>query len=258
MTVTTKTLSGEQVTVSDFEYFTMLGNGTVPFPDFVFLFDTTGYSAEPFTKAGYTTLIVDMLNVGPYTKNDRAHTVANWNILAKEAEIVFACKNAKLIVGFPPCDDMASSGAKHFDYKAAVDPQFQQKAIHLFRSVERIGNRAGKAWVAENPRGKVGTLYRPRDYAFSPYEYGGYLPADDEHPDYPKYIAPRDAYPKETFLWCGNGFRMPPKNPVVPEPGYSRQFRLLGGNSAKTKRIRSSSPRGFFRALYFEYCSGWR
>jgi hypothetical protein len=42
---------------------------------------------------------------------------------------------------------------------------------------------------------------------------------------------------------------MPIKAPVKVEAGYSRQFKKLGGNSLKTKNIRSATPRGFARAV---------
>ena len=50
-------------------------------------------------------------------------------------------------------------------------------------------------------------------------------------------------------LWTGNGFVMPPKVPVEPETGHSRQHLKLGGKSAKTKNIRSATPRGFAIAV---------
>ena len=59
-----------------------------------------------------------------------------------------------------------------------------------------------------------------------------------------------DAYPKKTCLWTGNGFTMPWTDPVQPEDGHSRQHLKLGGKSAKTKNIRSATPRGFARAVY--------
>ena len=43
---------------------------------------------------------------------------------------------------------------------------------------------------------------------------------------------------------------MPWTDPVQPEKGHSRQHLKLGGKSAKTKNIRSATPRGFARAVY--------
>lgn len=69
------------------------------------------------------------------------------------------------------------------------------------------------------------------------------------HPLFPEYINARDSYPKLTCLWTGNGFRMPEKKPVFIEKGYSKQYSRLGGKSARTKLIRSLTPRGFAIAV---------
>ena len=42
---------------------------------------------------------------------------------------------------------------------------------------------------------------------------------------------------------------MPEKKPVFVEKGYSKQYSLLGGKSARTKLIRSLTPRGFAIAV---------
>ena len=157
-----------------------------------------------------------------------------------------------LVFGMPPCTDLTSTGAAHFATKRERDPLFQEKALHLFRSVQRIGDSAEVPWAIENPFGVVSSMWRKWDHRFDPFEYGGYLPGDDIHPLWPNYIAPRDAYPKKTAIWAGCGFRMPQRRPVLPEPGYSRRHRLLGGKGYMTKKIRSASPRGFFRALALE------
>jgi hypothetical protein len=241
--------AGWNVAITDEEYIKRIRNGTQKKPDFVFLFDTTGYAAEPFTKAGYHTLIVDMSNNGKHAFNKRATTVADWDILEFEDFLVELCSEARFVFGFPPCDDLAVTGAKHFWKKAQLNGNFQHDAIYLFRSVERIGERAKVPYSAENPTSRVSTLYRKPNFSFQPHEYGGYLPEDDEHPDYPQYIEGRDRYPKTTNLWQGNGFKNPQKLAVYCPPGYAKQYLKLGGKSEKTKRIRSSSPRGYFIAL---------
>jgi hypothetical protein len=96
----------------------------------------------------------------------------------------------------------------------------------------------------------LATKWRKSDYRFHPYEYGGYIPyGEAQHPLWPEYIAPQDAYPKKTCLWTGNGFVMPTKVPVEPKKGYSKQHLKLGGKSDRTKNIRSATPRGFARAV---------
>ena len=106
-------------------------------------------------------------------------------------------------------------------------------------------------YFIENPVSVLATMWRKPDYRFHPYEYGGYIPDDQaEHPRWPEYIAPRDAYPKNTCLWTGFGFVMPWTDPVEPEQGHSRQHLKLGGKSQRTKDIRSATPRGFATAVY--------
>lgn len=216
--------------------------------DIMFLFEHTGLAALPFEERGMKCLVVDIKNSGA---NQYASYSFGGDILEHIDELHEMAKECRLVVGFPECTHLAASGAKHFQDKLSQDPLFQLRAEQLFMTVPKIAGNT--TYMVENPRGVMSGRWRPPDYVFDPYEYGGYLPFDDIHPLYPKYIAPRDAYTKETCLWTSPDFRMPPKKPVVPEPGMSRQTRLLGGKSEKTKTIRSASPRGFFTALAEEY-----
>jgi hypothetical protein len=74
-----------------------------------------------------------------------------------------------------------------------------------------------------------------------------------EHPRWPQYVEPRDAYKKLTCLWTGGGFVMPPHSPVprmaTHGDGYATAMMKLGGSSLRTKNIRSASPRGFSKAV---------
>lgn len=219
---------------------------------FVFLFEHTGYAAEPFTKRGHQTIIIDLLNKGP---NPRASISLSDNILDKEDEIAELCQNAEFIFGMPPCTDLAVSGARHFVTKYKKNPNFLLEAVHLFRATERIAIKAGnRPYAIENPVNLIPRRWRKPDYYFHPFEFGGYLPPDAEHPEWPFYIRGQDAYPKKSCLWTGNGFRFPRKKPVPCPTGYSLQHLKLGGKSQRTKIIRSASPRGFFEALAQEYC----
>lgn len=122
--------------------------------------------------------------------------------------------------------------------------------MELVYSVKRLGEILDCRWALENPVSVISSKWRKPDFTFNPFEFGGYLQLDDKHPDYPEYIMPRDAYPKKTCIWHGNGFNEPKKNPVEVQPGYSLQHKKLGGKSLKTKNIRSATPRGFALAVY--------
>ncbi len=152
-------------------------------------------------------------------------------------------------MAFPPCTDLAVSGARHFASKRERDPLFQEKAVATARIASNIGDALGVTYIIENPVSVLSSAWRKPNHSFNPWEYGGYLPENDAHPWFPMYIAPRDAYPKKTCLWTSDDFVMPEKKPVNLPDGYSTQQNKLGGKSAKTKLIRSLSPRGFFKAI---------
>lgn len=223
----------------------------------LFLFDRTGIMAKPWLDAGYECWLFDGQHAPGITREGNLIKVGLWfhpyhikNHIFEIMEMVG--EGVKFIAGFPECTDLAVSGAAHFKAKADKDPDFQDKAMRLARLVEFIGDAFNCPWIAENPVSRLASLWRKPDFYFHPWEYGGYLDEGDSHPLYPEYIKPRDAYPKKTGIWCGNGFKRPKEKPVQVEPGYSLQHSKLGGKSLKTKNIRSATPRGFSKAVFME------
>lgn len=225
----------------------------------VFLYDYTGIMAQPWLEAGYTCYIID----GQHKEGVYEEPTGTQGTLYKVGHLFTTDINKELdflketvtgkvsfIFGFPPCTDLAVSGAAHFAKKAQVNPEFQKEATILAQIPMHYGDMLKVPWGVENPVSVLSTLWRKPDFSFHPWEYGKYLPSDDVHPTYPEYIAPRDAYPKKTCIWCGNGFSVPGKKPVYCPEGYSTQHKKLGGKSLKTKNIRSATPRGFARAVF--------
>lgn len=219
------------------------------------LYDVSGLMVAPWVEAGHQAVCVDMQHPGE--DQTGLHWKLNWNILESEDELVYIGKHivAKFMMAFPPCDDMAVSGAKHFGKKADENPYFQLEARELALVADRIGRRLGVPYALENPVSRLATLWRASDYSFEPFEFGGYLPEWDIHPLYPDYIAPRDAYTKATHLWTGGGYELPEKRPVKVNRSerWNKQTTALGGSSAKTKNIRSATPRGFALANFLKY-----
>lgn len=216
----------------------------------IFLFDLTGIMAQPWLEAGYECWLFDAQHNPGLSEYENLHIVGGflqssddvWKYI-DPARVAFVC-------GFPPCTDLAVSGSRHFQAKMKANPYYLGEAMELVRLVEAVGEQSGAPWCLENPVGVIPTLWRQANFTFQPFEFGGYLPEDDVHPLYPEYIAPRDAYPKTTCLWSGNGFTLPPLKPVPPDGGWSRQTTQLGGKSLKTKNIRSATPRGFAAAVF--------
>lgn len=162
---------------------------------------------------------------------------------------------------FPVCTDLATSGAKHFARKERERPGFQHEAARHARLCGQLGDLLGCPWMVENPRSVLSTLWRKPNHRFDPCDFGGWLPEDDAHPYWPDHIPARDAYTKGTYLWTGGGFTMPNRLPVDPVTvSFTRadgrtvtgspQWGKLGGKSAKTKNIRSATPRGFAMACF--------
>lgn len=228
-------------------------------PNVISLFDESGNALRPWAEAGCRCFALDILNEDKPTERfpsggSITYICADlrdpsWETWALHKEPIF-------VMGFPPCTDLAVSGARHFAAKREKNPRFQEEAVELARVVETIGNACGCPWFAENPVSVLSTMWRKSDFAFNPCDYGGYLPKADAHPRWPEYIVPRDAYTKRTHLWTGGGWEAPPMLRVEPVTQTitkadgttttgSVQWAKLGGKSAKTKQIRSETPRGF-------------
>ena len=225
----------------------------------IFLFDFTGIMAKPWVDAGYECYCFDGQHEPGVTREGNLFKVGMW--FDNEITGDYGCDDieeikkivgpgVEFVFGFPECTDLAVSGAAHFANKRDNNPFFQDEAMVLVRLVEAVGIEFNCPWALENPVSVISTMWRKPDFKFNPFEYGGYLPIDDAHPTYPEYIKPRDAYPKRTCIWAGNGFVMPDKLPVDVESGYSDQHKKLGGKSLRTKNIRSATPRGFAKAVF--------
>jgi len=228
------------------------------------LYDFTGEACRPWAEAGYTCYAFDIQHdpddeeypdfMGPRNSGTISyihadlHNHETLNAIQDE----FSDQHVVFGMAFPVCTDMAVSGAAWFKKKAAANPCFQEEAVrHAVDCADFFEELGGIPYFIENPVSVLATKWRKPDYSFHPYEYGGYIPySEADHPRWPEYIAPFDAYPKKTCLWTGGGFRMPTKVSVPIEGGYATQHLKLGGKSQRTKDIRSATPRGFAKAVY--------
>ena len=223
------------------------------------LYDYTGEALKPWAEAGYHCFAFDIQHdADGYAESFEGGGMIEYigldlwhsdNITVLQE--MFSQENVVFGMAFPVCTDLAVSGAAHFKAKADRDPEFQIRASNHARWCASLFDALGCPYFIENPVSRLATLWRKSDHSFHPYEYGNYIHDDQaEHPLWPEYIAAKDAYPKKTCLWTGNSFTMPWTDPVEPEKGHSRQHLKLGGKSAKTKNIRSATPRGFARGVY--------
>jgi hypothetical protein len=224
------------------------------------LYDFTGEALIPWAEAGYTCYAFDIQH-----PEERVSLYGEGSITYRHADLhqpetlvaltkEFMAEDVVFGMAFPVCTDMAVSGAAWFKKKAAADPEFQIKAVSYAMWCADMFGQLRVPYFVENPVSVLATKWRKPDYSFHPYEYGGYI-CDDaaDHPRWPEYIAPFDAYKKKTCLWTGGGFVMPTKVAVDCEAyhgnGYSTAMMKLGGKSQRTKDIRSATPRGFAIAI---------
>lgn len=184
------------------------------------VFDKSCVMAAPWAEAGYTCYCVDMQHPAGETRSGNIIKIGanalDW--IPPVGEIAFAAF-------FPPCTDVAVSGARWFRDKglgALI------RSLELFKRSVDLAELSGAPYIIENPVSTVSSYWRKPDHTFDPCDYG-------------------DPYTKRTCLWTGGGFVMPPKNRVEPTEGS--KMHLLPP-SADRANLRSQTPRGFARAVF--------
>lgn len=105
-----------------------------------------------------------------------------------------------MILAFPPCTDLAASGARYFAEKQADGRQ--QKSIDFFMA---FANADCPKVAIENPVGIMSTEWRKPDQIIQPYEFG--------HP-----------YTKKTCLWLKNIPKLQATQILIkPQTGWENQ-----------------------------------
>mgnify|MGYP000483512485 CR=1 FL=1 len=181
--------------------------------------------ARPWAYAGYDCVCYDLAHsirrdrvVGNVTyrwADVRSLTIADF---PGEPSFVFA---------FPPCTNLAVSGAR----------DFQRKGMRgLFDGLEtveacRVLCESSRApWGLENPVSRLSSCWRKPDHTFDPWQYG-------------------DNYTKKTCVWSGNGFVMP--EPTVDKKHDDVDDRIhKSPPSADWAAICSKTPPGFATAVF--------
>jgi hypothetical protein len=198
----------------------------------VSLFDQTTNMVKPWAEAGYRCYCIDLQHrLGMNRRGNIVRVGADALTLSPTAfplpDILFA---------FPPCTDVAVSGARWMRDKglaAIID------SLRLFKVATDFAAYLQCPYMIENPVSTVSTYWRAPDYKFNPSDYG-------------------DPYTKETWLWTGNGFVMPP----IIQAGDMFDKPTIAQGPIDTKRIhhaapgpdranfRSETPMGFARAVF--------
>ena len=209
----------------------------------IFLCDITGVMAKPWVDAGYDCILVDPQHPEGITfehlpKGNRiikiGHVIDHPEAWKWIGDAIQTDKVA-FVAGFPPCTDLAVSGARWFQSKREADPAVQFKAMHVVWQCQSIGEISGAPWFLENPVSQISSLWRKPDHSFHPHDFTGYCANDN--------------YTKKTCLWVGGGF-------VMPAPFRDE---LLGAPDNRIHQapprpdranFRSATPEGFARAVF--------
>lgn len=90
----------------------------------------------------------------------------------KQGDALFTMRAANwdMVIAFPPCTHLCSSGARWFKEKQADGRQ--DAAIRFFMAFVEHQSRTGVKMAIENPVGIMSTHYRKPDQIIQPYEYG--------------------------------------------------------------------------------------
>ena len=199
------------------------------------LCDLTGTFAAPWIEAGYRAVLIDPQHPAGVTVDGPITRIGH--ILDHSSTWAFL----RLVTGrvaftaaFPPCTDLAVSGARWFAAKAKADPAFQQRAMAVVHQCHAIAQMMGAPWFIENPVSQISRFWRKPDHSFHPHDFTGFEPADN--------------YTKKTMLWSGGGFVMPKPFRADLGPPDDRIHKAPPGEGRAN--FRSATPMGFASAVF--------
>jgi hypothetical protein len=194
------------------------------------LFDYTGNWAEPYHRAGYNVICMDIKagqNVNDFSVE---YLCEEWGLY-----------NVYGILAGVPCTDFACSGARWFADKD-LDGRTEASIELVYQTLRTIELFDPAFWCIENPVGRMPRLVPELDvkpWYFNPSDFARDFEGED--------------YTKKTGLW---GKFVPPTvnnlgedRSVFPSQG-SKMHRLYGGKSEHTKTMRSITPLGFSQAFF--------
>lgn len=200
------------------------------------LCDLTGVMAQPWVEAGYRAILVDPQHADGVSVDGAITRVGHiidhhetWGVIRDNADRI------AFVAAFPPCTDLAVSGARWFKHKAEADPAFQFKAMQVVWQCHGIAELLGVPYFIENPVSRISSFWRKPDHSFDPWHFAG--------------LEAGDNYTKKTMLWAGGGFVMPSKCLANTDQAPDDRIHKCapGPDRANT---RSATPRGFARAVF--------
>lgn len=191
-----------------------------------FLCDLSGVMARPWAQAGYTCVCVDVQHSirRPETASGITYQWGDVRTWVPPQE--FAGRIG-FVAAFPPCTHVAVSGARDFRTKGTA---LLRDSLELFSSCYMAARWSGAPFMIENPVGKFSDHMLAPDYRFQPWQYG-------------------DLWKKQTCLWTGGGFVMPPPLHVSEPAGVTEKIWRMPPSDDRAD-LRAETPPGFARAVF--------
>lgn len=190
--------------------------GPAPAKLIVSLCDYSGVWSEPYVRAGYDVIRVDL-----------KHGV---DVLTFEHP-----RQPHGVMAAPPCTCFCRPSARWWARQDAAGDT--ERNVKVMRACLRLCSQASAWWAMENPPGRhqrlIPELGRPA-WQYQPWEYG-------------------DAWGKQTYIW-GTARKPPVVSPVSPEPTRRTPNGKTQGRiafmSSSWQAKREQTPAGFARAFY--------
>jgi len=190
------------------------------------LFDQSTNMVEPWANNGYECIAVDVKH-----SEDETHPNPNITTVGEDISTYLPpIRDYHIVFAFPPCTNLAVSGARWFKSKGLDGLSDGIKHVERARYIAEWSNAE---WLIENPVSTLSTYWRKPDYSFNPYEYDGYTDRNE-------------AYSKKTCLWTSEGFIMPD---TAAAEGYDDRIHKMPPGENRSQK-RSETPMGFAKAVY--------
>jgi len=196
----------------------------------------TGNITKPWVEAGYHAILVDPQHIiDSQTDNTTKLACTVGEFITKHIGSIDAEYDVRFIASFPPCTDLAVSGARWFKRKREANPNFQEEAMGVVNECSIIAMHFRCPFFIENPVSVISSQWRKPDYTFHPYEYTKHRKEDN--------------YTKKTCLWTGAGFRMPAKAQDTSLPTPDNRIHMAPPGDERAN-FRSATPQGFAEAVF--------
>lgn len=138
-----------------------------------------------------------------------------------------------IVFAFPPCTDVAISGARDFETKGGM---ILRDALEIFEACRQVCEWSDAPYMIENPV----TYFASIPHIGKPQHYF--------HPCHFTRFAFGENYSKKTCLWTGNGFVMPDPSQADLDAPDARI--LLASEGEGRADFRSATSIGFSRAVF--------